>query len=228
MRPGPLHFTGEAPVRPSATRVLLVEDNAGDVELARARLSDVPGHEFVVSHVATLTGALDALIDGVDGFDIVIVDLDLPDARGLDTLVRVRAVAGDVPVVVFTGRREAALFEQLYAAGADDVLNKDEPASRLLARTVVYSLERLRAEARRRRIEQLVLDSPDGVLVTNIVGILIILVMVVGGRVVAAARGAELCVFGSRARLGHIESDQAATRFGFDPQPRPAPGQPDC
>ena len=115
MRPGPLHFTGEAPVRPSATRVLLVEDNAGDVELARARLSDVPGHEFVVSHVATLTGALDALIDGVDGFDIVIVDLDLPDARGLDTLVRVRAVAGDVPVVVFTGRREAALFEQLYA-----------------------------------------------------------------------------------------------------------------
>lgn len=44
----------------------------------------------------------------------------------------------------------------------------------------------------------------------------------------AAARGDVLRVFGSQARLGHIEAEEAAARFGFDPQPRPAPGQPDC
>ena len=42
------------------------------------------------------------------------------------------------------------------------------------------------------------------------------------------ARGYVLQVFGSQARLGRIRSDEAAARFGFDPQPKPAPGQPDC
>nr|MBP8272798.1 response regulator [Acidobacteriota bacterium] len=62
------------------------------------------------------------------------------------------------------------LLDQAMGAGADDVLHKNEPASRMLARAVLYSLDRIRAEAHRERIEQLILESPDGVIVTDTVG----------------------------------------------------------
>ena len=165
-----LQFTGEASPRESVYRVLLLEDNPGDAELTRERLTGVPGHEFDVTHVTTLAAGLDLLTSALVPFDVVVVDLDLPDSVGLDTLTRVRTVADDLPVVVFSGRSDRSLHDQLLSAGADDVLHKDEPASRLLARAVLYSLERIRADARRKRMEQLVLESPDGVLVTDKAG----------------------------------------------------------
>ena len=166
----PLQFTGEAPWRESVNRVLLLEDNPADADLTRERLTDLPGHEFAVSHVSTLEAGIAALTATDDAFDVVIIDLDLPDSSGIETLTRMRAVAADLPIVVFSGRSERRLAEELLAAGADEVLHKNEPASRMLARTVLASLDRLRAEARHRRMEQLVLQSPDGVLVTDRAG----------------------------------------------------------
>lgn len=80
----------ERVLRDTVNRVLLIEDDPGDADLTRERLWSMPGHRFSVDHAATLSTALDILTAGVIIFDIIVVDLNLPDSRGLETLTRVR------------------------------------------------------------------------------------------------------------------------------------------
>ena len=196
----PSFGTTEGAQPETAYRVLLIEDDPGDADLTRERLSDVPGHVFSVEHVATLDAAVQVLTDGVQAFDVVVVDLNLPDSRGIDTLARVRTVAAHVPVIVLSGLGAPELREQALRAGAADVLHKDEPASKLLARAVLYSLERIRAEAGRQRIERLILESPDGVIVTD-----------KGGRVLFVNQAAE-------ALFGRPEQSFVGELLGFSIQ----------
>lgn len=79
-------------------RVLLVEDDALDQNLFRRTLAKT--HADIVC-----VGRLDDALDRLEGhaFDLVVSDLNLPDSRGMETYERLRAAAGDVPVVLITG-----------------------------------------------------------------------------------------------------------------------------
>ena len=142
-------------------RVLLVEDNPGDVELIREALADVqeaaPAEPLVeLAHVDRLAAGLARLADSSGaagpaggGIDVVLLDLSLPDSRGLDTFRKVRGAAPNVPVVVLSGVSDGARAARAVREGAQDYLVKGETDGRLLVRALRYAIERRRAEEER-------------------------------------------------------------------------------
>ena len=78
-------------------RLLLVEDNPGDADLASARLADTPASIFDVRYAKNLAEAMTFLRDSL--VDAVILDLNLPDSLGLDTLARIRTVTGKAAII---------------------------------------------------------------------------------------------------------------------------------
>lgn len=134
-------------------RLLLVEDNARHVELMREAMGDA-GVAFAgaapydLRTVGTLRDGLQAIADA--GADLVLLDLSLPDASGLDALLRVRERYPDVPVIVLVGLNDETLSAQALQAGAQDYLSKGRLSGSLLARSIRYAvhLNRLQAALR--------------------------------------------------------------------------------
>ncbi len=139
-------------------RVLLVEDNPGDARLVEhhleaARLEDMVGN-VVVHHEDTLEGAMEALDSSQ--FDIVFLDLGLPESRGLETLDRVIETNPEAPIVVLTGLDDREVAVEAIQRGAQDYLPKDDLDADRLSRSFRYAIERYRKEiALRRQNERL-------------------------------------------------------------------------
>jgi len=137
-------------------RVLLVEDNPGDAGLIRWALEDAgtPAGTIVLEHVDRLSTGLERLARS-SGFDVVLLDLSLPDSHGLPTLARVTESVPDTAVIVLTGLDDGAVALQAVQAGAQDYLVKGQIEGPLLARALRYARERHRLarelEAARRR-----------------------------------------------------------------------------
>ncbi|MFB6221874.1 MAG: bacterio-opsin activator domain-containing protein [Halolamina sp.] len=148
-----------------ALDVLLVEDNPGDARLIEEMLGDA---ETLLERVELGTSvenlrlhteqSLEAGIEQLaeTGVDVVLLDLNLPDSSGMDTLSTMTEAAGSVAVIVLTGLRDERMGIQAIQHGAQDYLVKDEVTSDLLVRSIHHAIERNRQERRRqRRREQL-------------------------------------------------------------------------
>ena len=133
-------------------RILLVEDNPGDVRLLQQYLTDAGAFQFQVAHADRLSTGLERLTEA--GFDAVLLDLSLPDSHGMNTLVRMHAAARGVPIVVLTSIEDEALGVQLVKAGAHDYLAKGQVTGPLLTRSLRYAAERKRAEQALRESEE--------------------------------------------------------------------------
>ncbi|MGI9189787.1 MAG: PAS domain S-box protein [Longimicrobiaceae bacterium] len=131
---------------PDPIRVLLVEDNPTDTELTRALLAGAPAPGFELTATPRLGGALTLLPER--RFDLVLLDLSLPDARDLDGLHLVRAEAPGLPIVVLTGREDEVIALQAVRGGAQDYLVKSRLGPEVLLRSIRYALERHRLRAR--------------------------------------------------------------------------------
>ena len=125
-------------------RILLIEDNPGDARLIKEMLADAAGQVFTIERVSRLAEGLERL--GRGDFDLVLLDLDLPDSRGLDTFTKAYAQAPHVPFVVLTGLADETLALNAVRHGAQDYLFKDETYSHLLLRAIRYATERKKAE----------------------------------------------------------------------------------
>ncbi len=123
--------------------VLLVEDNPGDARLLREAVREAEGSHIMLTHVETLAKAL-ARIES-EHFDVVMLDLSLPDADGLETLVRTHTKAPSIPIVVLTGLDDEGLAIRAVREGAQDYLVKGQYTSQLLVRAMRYATERKRA-----------------------------------------------------------------------------------
>ena len=130
--------------------VLLVEDNASDARLVQALLGRRGG--FKVVHAERLAAGLERLADG--GVDVVLLDLNLPDSRGLATLDTLRQRYPSVPVLVFTGADDESLGVEGLNKGAQDYLVKGQVNTDLLVRSIRYALARARGEAALRDSEE--------------------------------------------------------------------------
>ena len=120
-------------------RVLLVEDNPDDVHLITEMLrSDTSS--FEVEKAERLSQAL-KLLDSAS-FDIVLLDLYLPDVQGMATVTKALDLGLTVPVVVITGNDSEDLALEAVRAGAQDYLVKDDLDGRTLARTLWHAIER--------------------------------------------------------------------------------------
>ena len=137
------HSDGMAEVASNGLAILLVEDDPIFAHLVRAALDPSPaGCEWRLSHAATLAEACAA----TETPDLILLDLTLPDARGLDTLVRIREKFAFVPVILLTGVEDPEIEERALTSGAQDYLGKDELTPRALRRVVRYAMERHRAQ----------------------------------------------------------------------------------
>jgi signal transduction histidine kinase len=136
--------------------ILLVEDSASDAHLLRRIFLHADQEQWQMLHVERLSEAIDASRENsastLDNsqivsqkqrrFDLVLLDLSLPDSIGLDTLKEFRAAVPDIPVVVLTGLDDEDLALQALAEGAQDYLVKDQMTIQRLVRAIRYAIER--------------------------------------------------------------------------------------
>jgi CheY-like chemotaxis protein len=123
-------------------RILLVEDSLGDAHLFEEEARDGGLSDFRVTHASRVDEALRLYEPGA--FDIVLLDLNLPDAKGLLSVERLMAAAPSTPVVVLTTLADDSLAEQAIAAGAEDYLVKGECEGWQLARALRHAIARRR------------------------------------------------------------------------------------
>ena len=118
-------------------RVLLVEDDAGDALIATEVIATAG---FAVEHVTRLADGLRRLAEG--RLDLVLLDLNLPDSRGVETYLRLHSDAPLVPVVVMTGTDDEALAARAIAEGAQDFIVKGQFGPQSLQRAIRFAHER--------------------------------------------------------------------------------------
>jgi two-component system, cell cycle sensor histidine kinase and response regulator CckA len=150
-------------------RILLVEDNPENADLARRRLSEIADYSFEVLQVTRLSEAIAAL--ELIKVDAAILGLDLPDSSGIDTLRRLRGLRPDLAVMVIAGEATEELCGMALREGALDLVGQNELSSRLVTRTIAHALERLRAQQRQSQIEALLSVNPEAVIVADQDGI---------------------------------------------------------
>ena len=130
-------------------RILLVEDNPGDARLIRETLRDA-SLRFELAHAARLDEALEAV--HARALDVVLLDLSLPDAHGMETVERMLAAAPALPIIVLTGLADETVAVHAVQAGAQDYLVKGTVDGDTLARAIRYAIERKRLGQERERL----------------------------------------------------------------------------
>ena len=125
-------------------RILLVEDNLADARLLREMFSKEKPDSFEFIHFLRMSEAVSHLTKG--GVDIVLLDMGLPDAHGLDTVRRTHAAAPGVPVIVLTGLDDEAVAAEAIREGAQDYLIKGQIENRALPRALRHAIERHRLQ----------------------------------------------------------------------------------
>ncbi len=137
-------------VTDESIRVLLVEDNRADARLMREMLAEAHPYRFDLIHVERIHGALKHVAQGI--VDVILLDLSVPDAHGLDTIKLVCAEASHVPIVVLTSVGDQALAIEAVRAGAQDYLVKGWIDSSLLVHAIRCAIERHRTRAELRSL----------------------------------------------------------------------------
>lgn len=133
--------------------LLMVEDNPCDAELLEISLRSETHSETQIERVKRLGPALEILRERA--FDLILLDLTLPDAQGLPVFVAIAEAAPRTPIVILTGLADARLAVETVRLGAQDYLVKDEVEGRALGRALAHAIERkkvqLEAEEMRQR-----------------------------------------------------------------------------
>jgi response regulator of citrate/malate metabolism len=121
-------------------KVLLIEDNEGDVRLIWEILSEIRDSPFYMEIASTLYNGIEAIKKNKP--DIILLDLSLPDSSGIYTLNRIRDSAIDVPIVIITGLDDEITAIKALKEGAQDYLVKGRMDSDLLKKSLLYAYER--------------------------------------------------------------------------------------
>jgi len=129
--------------------LLLVEDSPDDAVLIEQFLGDSRFADFRLQAVDRLQAACEILADR--RFEAILLDLQLPDSRGLETFQRLRPHCVGIPVIVLSGNDDEELALSAVHEGAQDYLVKSDVSATVLERTVRYSIERQRT---RRALEE--------------------------------------------------------------------------
>jgi signal transduction histidine kinase len=156
--------------------ILLVEDSASDAVLLQEALLELNPGQFRFTHVETLQEGLAALQRS--RFDVLLLDLSLPDSAGRETFLRARAAAPGIPIVVLTGVEDEAVALEAVRQGIQDYLVKTQVHGQQTVRALRYAIERHRAEealkqaeaalqAERDQLEQRVLERTAALQAAN-------------------------------------------------------------
>lgn len=130
-------------------KILLLEDDEID---QRMILRQVP--DFVVSCVETIEDASKQLHSS--SYDLVLLDLNLPDSGGIDTYLQIKKVAKDVPVIVLSGMDQDEVATRAIALGAQDFVSKERmPDKKRFADTIDFAIQRSKLASEIQKAEAL-------------------------------------------------------------------------
>lgn len=124
-------------------RILCFEDNPGDAVLLKSYLEEAYPGGFSCEHVERL--ALGMKLIKNQEFDIVILDLGLPDSKGIETFYKLQGMFPELAIIVVTGNTDSSIGVEAVQNGAQDYLIKGEITAKLLSRCIQYSIERKKA-----------------------------------------------------------------------------------
>ncbi len=143
--------SGADPAKPC--RVLVVEDSPTDRLLLADALESAKPTKFMVSEVERMSQAESRL--RLEGFDVVVADLGLPDCSGIETVRRLRRVAGRTPLIILTGLEDDETGLDILREGASDYLVKGQLGGRALARAIRYAMDRANFEEQLRHAQRM-------------------------------------------------------------------------
>lgn len=132
-------------------RILLIEDDPDDAFLTRQALKEIDPSGFTLQTVESLHEALKWLAVNIP--DLILSDLNLPDASGLETLQQLRLNVPYLPIVILSGHKDESLAFEAMKLGAQDYLVKMDMQGNTLSRAIRYAIERSRYEERVRQAE---------------------------------------------------------------------------
>lgn len=123
--------------------VLLIEDESEYAELLIDMLNTSSDAQFIPKHVTNLTAAFQQI--AANPYDIVLLDLHLPDSDGEDSFTRISQKAPQVPIIIITSRDDRDFAESAVRMGVQDYLLKGKVNRGHLTRAIFYAIERKRA-----------------------------------------------------------------------------------
>jgi signal transduction histidine kinase/DNA-binding NarL/FixJ family response regulator len=129
-------------------KILIVEDNPGDILILKERLT-ASGARFSITNVSMLKEAFSELKTG--NFDVVLLDLGLPDSLGIDSLKTILSFEPGPPVVVMTGMDDEDMALASLREGAQDYIVKNSLDPENILRSIRYSIERKKLENLRKK-----------------------------------------------------------------------------
>ncbi len=155
-------------------RILLIEDDQGDAQLIREMLDNIQASRpadfsYELVHVGRLADALDKIRERK--FDLILLDLSLPDSNGLQSLLKIRIHGAGIPVIILAGLDDELVAIQAIRGGAQDYLVKGHMNSRLLGRYLRFAVERqqllCKLDGSESRLHKIIQKSADGIIVVD-------------------------------------------------------------
>lgn len=131
-------------------KILLVEDNPVDRMFVTQSLRQVEGFDYELVVCESLADALEQVVAAP--YDVILLDLWLPDCEGLETCHRLVAVVDKIPIVVMTGTDDRTLATEAMRGGAQDYLVKGAFPGSAIARVLQYAIDRYHFQ--RERVQQ--------------------------------------------------------------------------
>ncbi len=132
-------------------RIILVEDNPGDALIIEEMLKEIYDNKFELNRFQRVDDGLKHLNED---FDIMLLDLNLPDSQGIETFNTMNKHAPELPIIILTGLIDEELAINIVSEGAQDYLVKGQIDKQLLSRSIKYSIERKRIEIDLRKSEE--------------------------------------------------------------------------
>ncbi len=146
-------------------KVLLIEDEPGDAELVKIRLKNSKVIFFQLTWVETLTDAKIQLTK--QRFNVLLLDLSLPDSSGLETLKKAQIIATETPIIVLTGQNNTDFALKALKIGAADYLVKGDFSEDSLIRTIRYTLQRTKMEKQNQLLVAALKATANGIIITD-------------------------------------------------------------
>ncbi len=141
-------------IKKKKKKILIIED---DEKFARVLSKQLEKNGYEVSNAGSFSGFLEIILK--EKFNLILLDLGLPDSSGLETYEKISNTVGDIPIVVLTGLDDEEIAVGAVKKGAQDYLVKGEVDNRVLLRSLDYAIERSRLLFSLKKLQELVLQS---------------------------------------------------------------------
>lgn len=149
-------------------KVLVVEDNADDFVLLKELLSAIHSIEVELTQTCTAKSAVCELSKAL--FDLILLDLSLADSSGMETFAKIYSAAPMQPIIILTDVSNFHLANKAANMGAQDYIIKEEVNSRILEKTILYSLARKKTETDTQFQATILQNVREAIIVTDLKG----------------------------------------------------------